>query len=40
MNIYSTRDPGDNNTLHGAELYMFILGQKSLDIKIMFQEDI
>ncbi len=26
----------DNNTLYGSKLYIFILWQKSLDIKIMF----
>ncbi len=30
----------DNNTLYGSKLYIFILCQKSLDIKIMFHEDI
>ncbi len=29
-----------NNTLYGSKLYIFILCQKSLDIKIMFHEDI
>ncbi len=29
-----------NNTLYGSNLYIFILCQKSLDIKIMFHEDI
>ncbi len=29
-----------NNTLNGPKLYIFILCQKSLDIKIMFHEDI
>ncbi len=29
-----------NNTLYGSQLYIFILFQKSLDIKIMFHEDI
>ncbi len=28
-----------NNTLYGSKLYMFLLCQKSLDIKIMFHED-
>ncbi len=28
------------NTLCGSKLYIFILCQKSLDIKIMFREDI
>ncbi len=27
------------NTLYGSKLYIFILCQKSLDIKIMFRED-
>ncbi len=30
----------DNNTLYGSKLYIFHLCQKSLDIKIMFHEDI
>ncbi len=30
----------DNNTLYGSKLYIFLLCQKSLDIKIMFHEDI
>ncbi len=30
----------DNNTLYGSKLYIFILCQKSLDIKIMLHEDI
>jgi len=30
----------DNNTKYGSKLYIFILCQKSLDIKIMFHEDI
>ncbi len=30
----------DNNTLYGSKLYIFMLWQKSLDIKIMFHEDI
>ncbi len=30
----------DNNTLYGSKLYIFIICQKSLDIKIMFHEDI
>ncbi len=29
-----------NNTLYGAKYEFFILCQKSLDIKIMFHEDI
>ncbi len=29
-----------NNTLYGSKLYIFLLCQKSLDIKIMFHEDI
>ncbi len=29
-----------NNTLYGSKLYIFILWQKSLDIKIMLHEDI
>ncbi len=29
-----------NNTLYGSKLYFFLLCQKSLDIKIMFHEDI
>ncbi len=28
------------NTLYGSKLYIFLLCQKSLDIKIMFHEDI
>ncbi len=30
----------DNNTLYESKLCIFILCQKSLDIKIMFHEDI
>ncbi len=30
----------DNNTSYGSKLYIFIICQKSLDIKIMFHEDI
>ncbi len=29
-----------NNTLYGSKLYILLLCQKSLDIKIMFHEDI
>ncbi len=29
-----------NNTVYGSKLYIFLLCQKSLDIKIMFHEDI
>ncbi len=29
-----------NNTLYGSKLYIFLLCQKSFDIKIMFHEDI
>ncbi len=29
-----------NNTLYESKLYIFLLCQKSLDIKIMFHEDI
>ncbi len=29
-----------NNTTYGSKLYIFLLCQKSLDIKIMFQGDI
>ncbi len=40
--IRSTATSGeiDNNTVYGSKLYIFILCQKSLDIKIMFHEDI
>jgi len=30
----------DNNTVYGSKLYIFIVCQKSLDIKIKFHEDI
>ncbi len=30
----------DNNTLYGSKLSISLLWQKSLDIKIMFHEDI
>ncbi len=30
----------DNNTSYGSKLYICIICQKSLDIKIMFHEDI
>ncbi len=30
----------DNNTLYESKLYIFLLCQKSLDIKIMMHEDI
>ncbi len=29
-----------NNTLYGSKLYIFLLYQKSLKVKIMFHEDI